>query len=112
MQIRVFQIPSCNVKVVSVTTFESTKPNEFGLKVCAQELEVWKVDTIRYDTNLIDAFTGPPPENVDMLGLVGTDERNRRQMKYWTWAESDLDGCLALTSPRPRCPTVELKDAP
>ncbi|CAK0789149.1 unnamed protein product [Prorocentrum cordatum] len=112
MQIRVFQILSCNVNVVSVTTFESTKPNEFGLKVCVQELEVWKVDTIRYDTNLIDVFTGSPPEHVDMLGLVGTDERNRRQMKYWTWAESDLDGCLALASPRPRCPTVELKDAP
>ncbi|CAK0833336.1 unnamed protein product, partial [Prorocentrum cordatum] len=112
MQIRVLQILSCNVNVASVATFESTKPNEFGLKVCVQELEVWKVDTMRYDTNLIDVFTAPPPEHVDMLGLVGAGERNRRQMKYWTWAESDLDGCLALTSPRPRCPTVELKDAP
>eukprot|EP00959_Pyramimonas_sp_CCMP1952_P359787 7533620-Pyramimonas_sp.AAC.1 len=39
MQIRVFQILSCNVNVASATTFESTKPNEFGLKVCVQELE-------------------------------------------------------------------------
>eukprot|EP00959_Pyramimonas_sp_CCMP1952_P202376 4231867-Pyramimonas_sp.AAC.1 len=32
MQIRVLQILSCNVNVASVATFESTKPNEFGLK--------------------------------------------------------------------------------
>ena len=111
LHFRVFQILSCNVNIMTVPTIESSRPQDFGLKVCVQELEIWRADQITHESLSIDVFTGPPPYYVDMLGLVGTDVQGRLNMHYWTSGLSDLDGCIELTRREVVRPTVSLADS-
>eukprot|EP00959_Pyramimonas_sp_CCMP1952_P344609 7217507-Pyramimonas_sp.AAC.1 len=96
---------------MTVPTVESDRLQDFGLRACVQEFEVWRSQAVNRDTESLDVFVGPPPGHVDLLAMLGTAPEDRQAMCSWRSGLSDVDGCMLLFDRRPVAPQMALMDA-
>lgn len=79
-----------------------------------QPLQLWGKPEAQQASVLADsvvAFVVEGPCTIDLARLVGMDTSMRKQVKVWSPAASDIEGCVRLTSPQVCRPTCDINDA-
>lgn len=116
-EVMFFQVLSLEPKVIAPVTFEEDEdpeePNVVLLQMAVQRLER-HMPMSRHPNETgdrVDVFLfAENPATVDLLRMCGCSPHNRHMFKVWTPCDSDVAGCIGLTSPEELRPQLQLCD--